>query len=181
MSEEALTTLPGWFGKLPNLGDFASRRLPASFIAPWDEWLQRGLAAARQELGALWLDVYLVAPVRRFCVAPGVVDARAWTGILMPSVDRVGRHFPLTIAQPTSRVRSGWYAEVDAAARLVLDVNFSADDFEQALAGVSAAQARDPLDAGSAWWCGDATALLRFAALPPAASFASLLVEAEVA
>jgi type VI secretion system protein ImpM len=181
MSEAAVTDLPGWFGKLPNLGDFASRRLPASFIGPWDAWLQAGLTAAREELGARWLDVYLVAPVRRFCVAPSVIDAQAWTGILMPSVDRVGRHFPLTIAQSIGRVDAVWYAAVDAVARRVLDVNFSADDFEQALSGVPAAQAAEAPDAGSVWWCGDAIALLRFAGLPPAASFASLLVEAEVA
>ena len=173
---------PGWFGKLPNLGDFASRRLPASFIEPWDDWLQHGLAAAREELGARWLDVYLVAPVRRFCVAPGIIDANAWTGILMPSVDRVGRHFPLTIALPMVRATVPWYAAVDAAARRVLDVSFSADDFEQALREVPAAQAIDAPEPGSVWWCGDAdAALLRFPALPPAASFASLLVEAEVA
>jgi type VI secretion system protein ImpM len=173
--------IPGWFGKLPNLGDFASRRLPASFIGPWDAWLQGGLAAAREELGARWLDVYLVAPVRRFCVAPGVIDAQAWTGILMPSVDRVGRHFPLTIVQPTARVKAAWYAAVDAVARQVLDVNFSADDLEQALGTVLPAQTVDAIEAGSVWWCGDAVALLRFPGLPPAASFASLLVEAEVA
>ena len=178
---EALV-IPGWFGKLPNLGDFASRRLPASFIGPWDVWLQAGLAAAREELGARWLDVYLVAPVRRFCVAPGIIDASAWTGILMPSVDRVGRHFPLTIAQPSTRADASWYAAIDAVARRVLDVSFSADDLEQALREVPAAQSLDLSEPGSVWWCGDAFAApMRFAALPPAASFAALLVEAEVA
>ena len=173
---------PGWFGKLPNLGDFASRRLPASFIGPWDVWLQAGLAAARDELGARWLDVYLVAPVRRFCVAPGIIDASAWTGILMPSVDRVGRHFPLTIAQPSARADASWYATIDAVARRVLDVSFSADDLEQALRGVAAAQEVGVSEAGSSWWCGDTEgALLRFDALPPPASFAALLIEAEVA
>ena len=39
----------GFFGKLPSHGDFLSRRLPRSFVDPWDSWLQsrtarRGLA-----------------------------------------------------------------------------------------------------------------------------------------
>ena len=29
----------GWYGKLPASGDFATRRLPPSFIEPWDAWL----------------------------------------------------------------------------------------------------------------------------------------------
>ena len=33
------TGVPGWFGKLPGLGDFASRRLPDTFVAAWDRWL----------------------------------------------------------------------------------------------------------------------------------------------
>jgi type VI secretion system protein ImpM len=93
-------TVPGWFGKIPNLGDFASRRLPEGFIRRWDRWLQGGLAQSRGELGEAWIDTYLVAPILRFWVAPGTLGPNAWTGLLMPSVDRVGRHFPLTLAQP---------------------------------------------------------------------------------
>ena len=31
-------TVPGWYGKLPALGDFASRRLEPGWIAGWDGW-----------------------------------------------------------------------------------------------------------------------------------------------
>ena len=45
-----------------------------------------------------------------------------------------------------------------------------------------AAQEVGVSEAGSSWWCGDTEgALLRFDALPPPASFAALLIEAEVA
>ena len=33
---DAQTLIPGWYGKIPSLGDFASRRLPQSFVAAWD-------------------------------------------------------------------------------------------------------------------------------------------------
>jgi type VI secretion system protein ImpM len=90
----------GWFGKLPMLGDFASRRLPEGFVARWDEWLMAGIEASKVELGDRWLDVYLNAPIWRFWLAAGAIDENAWMGIIMSSVDRVGRYFPFTAAIP---------------------------------------------------------------------------------
>ncbi len=99
MSTDALT---GWYGKLPSLGDFAQRRLPASFIETWDEWLASGLAGWREREGEAWLERYLAGPSWRFVLMPGVLggDGTVWAGVLMPSVDKVGRYFPLTLAQP---------------------------------------------------------------------------------
>lgn len=95
---DAGASVPGWYGKLPTLGDFASRRLEASFIEPWDHWLGSGLAAQREQLGEAWLDAYLASPVWRFVLMPGVFEheSAALAGVLMPSVDKVGRYFPLT-------------------------------------------------------------------------------------
>jgi hypothetical protein len=31
----------GFFGKLPRLSDFLSRRIPRTFPGPWDNWLQQ--------------------------------------------------------------------------------------------------------------------------------------------
>lgn len=81
----------GLFGKLASQGDFVTRRLPPAFVATWDAWLQAGMREARTRCGESWLDLYLHAPVWRFALAPGVC------GVLLPSVDRVGRHFPLTL------------------------------------------------------------------------------------
>ncbi len=50
---------PGWYGKLPMLGDFAHRRLPRGFVDACDDWLSRGIGASRQSLGPAWLDDYL--------------------------------------------------------------------------------------------------------------------------
>ncbi len=94
----ASATIPGWYGKLPSLGDFASRRLPAEFINAWDAWLQEVLQATRDALGEGWLDCYLTMPIWRFVLLPGLVGPSGWAGVLMPSVDRVGRQFPLTVA-----------------------------------------------------------------------------------
>jgi type VI secretion system protein ImpM len=199
MPEPTVTPVPGWYGKLPSLGDFASRRLPAAFVHEWDDWLQHVLAAARDDWGPGWLERYLVAPVVRFWVGPGVIAGGPWSGLVMPSVDRVGRHFPLTVAQPAGTLAQAlsarrWFAALDAAARKALDVAFTVEDLERELAALGAGDA-EVADAGnggdaqlagtvlrdgsraSVWWCDEAApgALHAFDALPPPPAFARLL------
>lgn len=88
----------GWFGKLPMHGDFLHRRLSPAFVSTWDEWLQRCMTDSKQALGEDWLKIYLTSPVWRFFLSEGVVKSATYAGIVAPSVDRVGRYFPLTIA-----------------------------------------------------------------------------------
>jgi type VI secretion system protein ImpM len=88
----------GLYGKLPARGDFVSRRLESAFVHDWDAWLQRIAAASRERLGAQWLEYFLSAPVWRFVLPAGMYSGSAWVGLMLPSVDRVGRHFPLTVA-----------------------------------------------------------------------------------
>ena len=94
------TASAGFFGKLPSRGDFVGRSLPNSFLQPWDNWLQAALAQSRQQLGSAWPDAYCVSPMWRFAVSAGLCGATAYAGILMPSVDRVNRYYPLLIAAP---------------------------------------------------------------------------------
>ncbi len=102
-------TPAGWFGKIPALGDFARRRLPDPFVERWDGWLQAGMAHGRARHGDRWLDLYLTFPVWRFLIGPETPGADAWCGVLLPSVDRVGRCFPLTIARtcPSTLLAAG--------------------------------------------------------------------------
>ncbi|MBN8755470.1 MAG: type VI secretion system-associated protein TagF [Variovorax sp.] len=79
------------------MGDFAHRRLPEAFRSVWDQWLQRGLARLKDR-HADWIERYLEAPIWCFALGPRVVGERGWIGVLMPSVDGVGRYFPFTLA-----------------------------------------------------------------------------------
>jgi type VI secretion system protein ImpM len=88
----------GWYGKIPGTGDFIARRVPASFSEPWDRWLQEAIEGSKQRLGAHWRDAFRCMPAWRFALGPGVVGANAWAGLMVPSVDAVGRYFPLTVA-----------------------------------------------------------------------------------
>ena len=91
-------TVAGFFGKLPARGDFVRAGLPRSFTDPWDAWLRQVLPASRRILGEAWEPAWLEAPVWRFALPPGVCGPEPVTGLWLPSVDRVGRYFPLTLA-----------------------------------------------------------------------------------
>jgi len=132
----------GFYGKLASRGDFVSRGLPQSFIGPWDSWLAAGLLASQASLGERWLDAYLVSPLWRFMVAPGVCGPDAAVGVVMPSIDRVGRYFPLTVAalldpdaDPASVVGGAddWFERVENLLLSTLNVEASFEAFNAEL------------------------------------------------
>ena len=92
--------MAGFFGKLPSRGDFVSRHLPKSFVEPWDGWLQEAIARSRVQLGTAWRDAYCTSPIWRFALSDGLCGSAGYAGVLMPSVDRVNRYYPLVIAAP---------------------------------------------------------------------------------
>jgi type VI secretion system protein ImpM len=63
----------------------------------WDRWLQDCITASQSVLNESWLDKYLVSPMWRFAIPAGVCGQAVYCGVLVPSVDRVGRYFPLTV------------------------------------------------------------------------------------
>ena len=91
----------GAFGKMPALGDFFRLGAAREFVTPWDIWLQSTLLAARADLAARFEECYMSAPIWRFSLPPSVAGTQGVVGVLMPSVDRVGRKFPLTLLAQT--------------------------------------------------------------------------------
>jgi type VI secretion system protein ImpM len=87
----------GLFGKLPVKGDFLRLNLPPGFERPWDDWQQALLLAGREALGKAWQTRYLEAPIWRFTLAAGLAGEAPVLGVMAPSLDRVGRQFPLTL------------------------------------------------------------------------------------
>lgn len=134
----------GWYGKLPASGDFVTRRLPPSFIEPWDAWLNSMLSGSRERMGDAWRAAFLSAPAWRFVLAPGVIGQQGWAGLIAPSVDSVGRYFPLTVASAlpaasfdpvTTVVRAhNWYAEVEPVAFAALSPEAETETFDAQLA-----------------------------------------------
>lgn len=86
----------GLYGKLPAKRDFIAVAAPRPFLAVWEPWLQGSISASRTVLGPAWQEAFLRAPIWRFWLGQEVAGA-AMIGALMPSVDGIGRYFPLTI------------------------------------------------------------------------------------
>ena len=97
---------PGFFGKLPAHGDFVTRRLPMGFVAVWDPWVALHLARRAD------------FPPLRFAhpgTAGGAMSGGAMTGVVLPSRDRAGRAFPLTLAAAGASAPEPWYEALTEA------------------------------------------------------------------
>jgi type VI secretion system protein ImpM len=135
----------GVYGKLPAHGDFIQRNLSPAFVRQWDPWLQHFVAGAKEKMGADWLDIYLTSPIWRFVLSQGVIDEGRWAGILMPSVDQVGRYFPFTIAVrlPENQnplefmsLQTSWFSAIEELGLRALNGEIELDDLAQELEGV---------------------------------------------
>ena len=117
----------GFYGKLPSHGDFVKRRVSDGFVDAWDAWLRECITASRAALGGRWLDVYLTSPAWRFACAAGACGHAPVIGLVAPSVDQVGRYFPLTlVAELPADIHliaaaSGSERFFDSAERLVIE------------------------------------------------------------
>jgi type VI secretion system protein ImpM len=191
-------TLPaavaGFCGKIPARGDFVRSGLPRAFVEPWDAWLQAGLAASRAVLGDNWLPAWLEAPVWRFALAPGLCGPDAVLGLWLPSVDRVGRHFPLTFAalapeaEPADLIRAGggFLATAEQAGREAIAADLPPEALAARIAAALAVPPEEPgVDpslcprGGALWWTAGAPRVPPGAFASPtllqAAAFAAML------
>lgn len=131
----------GFFGKLPAHGDFIYRDLPSSFVNLWDSWLQGFIGSSQEQLGDQWLDIYLTSPIWRFAFSDGVIDQFCWAGILLPSVDRVGRYFPFSIIRrfPAGSCMSellsqdAWFELLEQDALKALDGQMNIDELLESI------------------------------------------------
>ena len=133
---------PGYFGKLPARGDYLARGLPASFLDPWEEWLHGVWHSGQQRLGEVWPPLIADGPVWRFVLDEDVCGPDAVAGLLIPSCDKLGRVFPLTMAaaipgrsDPAALpvTASGWYGRAEALLRKALTPELNLEVFEKRL------------------------------------------------
>jgi type VI secretion system protein ImpM len=134
---------PGVYGKLPARGDFITRRLGRAFVNAWDDWLQQAILASQSALGPRWLDIYLTSPIWRFALGEGCLGPNTVIGVLMPSVDKVGRYFPLMLGRELEAAfeltglaahAAPWFEAVEHLALSTLTSEFSLDALEVPLA-----------------------------------------------
>lgn len=136
---------PGFYGKLPGKGDFIRRHLSNELVSSLDQWQQAAMEYSQAVLGDAWLRHYLVSPIWRFVLSPGLLDTHPIAGIMMPSVDSVGRHFPLTLAQSLSPDTNllgfsfqadNWFERMEDVALYALSSEFDMLAFEQQLEAI---------------------------------------------
>jgi type VI secretion system protein ImpM len=165
----------GFFGKLPARGDFVSAGLPRDFVSRWDAWLCGVLPAALEAAGDSWLQ----APVWRFRLAPGVCGGDKAAGWLLPSVDRVGRRFPLTLAWLGDGPDDAASAAALALGRRAVTDALPPDVLGENLAGLTAVAREDrfaDVTSGSLWQeTSSGLRLLVLPALPLAELFADMM------
>jgi type VI secretion system protein ImpM len=134
----------GLFGKLPAKRDFIAVSTPRAFLSLWEPWLEQGLAAWRaHEAESDFARAFATAPIWRFWLGPALCG-EAIAGAFMPSVDALGRMFPLTLigtsgvddlAPPDLDPRDRWFAQVED---LLLDALDPGTPFETTVARLDA-------------------------------------------
>ncbi|VTZ27576.1 Type VI secretion-associated protein, BMA_A0400 family [Methylocella tundrae] len=141
----------GLYGKLPCKRDFIAISTPRAFLRVWEPWLEAGLKEGREQGAAGdWTAIFNSAPIWRFWLGPALCG-EAFTGALMPSVDALGRMFPLTLTgaasgadalePPDVAPRDQWFAEVEDLLLDALDPDAAFETLVERLAALGAARA----------------------------------------
>jgi type VI secretion system protein ImpM len=103
-------------------------------------------------MGEAWLEAYLTSPIWRFALSAGLCGDAAAAGVLMPSVDRVGRYFPLTIVAMLATAddllavpvaAAAWFGKAEGLVRSALADAFDFDGFDAQVAALGAPTAGD--------------------------------------
>lgn len=139
---------------MPAVGDFFRNAAPSGFVSVWDPWLQKAMLAGQEVLGDTWDRVYMSAPIWRFTLSPGLAGASKVMGVLMPSVDRVGRRFPLTVmgqistSGPAARDHfhnAHLFTQLEDVALSALDDDATREAFDTALGALPAPATPPPI------------------------------------
>lgn len=101
------------------------------------------MLASQRVLGAGWLDLFLVSPAWHFALEAGVGSDVGLCGVMIPSVDRVGRYFPLTVLCPLpggaspltawAGANSQWFSNVESLLLSTLEEDVDVESFDQRL------------------------------------------------
>jgi type VI secretion system protein ImpM len=157
----------GFYGKLPVRGDFVGRVLDGGFVDAWHDWIQGCIACSREQLGEEWQSRYLSAPLWRFLLGPEVCGPAAFAGVLMASVDRVGRCFPLVLAvavpAPATPLRAmheacPWYEAIEKLALAGLSDDLDPEAYDEAAAKVAPPDLGLPAEAAFGLFLADPSA-----------------------
>lgn len=105
---ESTLEYPAIIGKLPAHGDFIARGVAYKARDGFDLWLSEWMELGREQHGGDFHAVYETA-------APWLLESERCTAILMPSIDAVGRLYPiLAISDPACLTQHLYDCLIDA-------------------------------------------------------------------
>ncbi|CDN51833.1 type VI secretion system-associated protein TagF [Neorhizobium galegae] len=160
----------GFFGKLPSHGDFVSIGLGRKLQAALDAWLQSSLHAIQAEFGNQWERRFRSMPSWRFIVDRDLWGPATVAGVIVPSLDRVGRSFPLVLAaqlqgfsgDPRSLcLDDTWFIATEGLAETSARHDFNIDTFTTDLKRLrpprpgqfdGGVEQSSPTPPGTLWW-----------------------------
>ncbi len=132
----------GLFGKLSAKRDFIALSTPRAFLEVWEPWVQSCISASQHQLGPGWQNAYLTAPLWRFWLG-AELSGTTVVGVIMPSVDGIGRYYPLTLLavaepayslpQPDLGTQDDWFSTAEELLLSTLDRTKSFDEVAAAL------------------------------------------------
>lgn len=150
--------MAGFYGKVPARGDFVRSGLPRDFVEAWDDWLSEVMGASKAIGGDDWLPAFLEAPVWRFALPSGLCGASAIIGLMLPSVDKAGRYFPLTFAAVVDgpgvafgSAADAWLDICEDAGRAALERDLGPDEIKT-MVPLPDLQSRDQRADETEWW-----------------------------
>ena len=130
------------FGKTPSKRDFIAPGAPRGFLNVWEPWMQAGLSSSKHSLDRHWQERFLTAPIWRFWLGQGICGATVM-GAFMPSLDGVGRYYPLTVlatarggeafAPPQMDMHAEWFAGAENYLLDTLEATASFEDISTRL------------------------------------------------
>lgn len=135
----------GLYGKVPTKRDFIAISASREFLLAWEPWMQGGVSASTMRLGDGWKPAFLRAPIWRFWLGAGICGETV-VGAFMPSLDGIGRYFPLTlfaraerdapIPPPEIEPLEPWFERVEACLLSTLDERTTFEAILEGLQGL---------------------------------------------
>ncbi|WP_310881683.1 type VI secretion system-associated protein TagF [Bradyrhizobium brasilense] len=148
-----MTMRCGLFGKIGAKRDFIAIATPRSFLEVWEPWVQAAISASRHQLGAGWQEAFLTAPIWRFWLGATICGTTV-AGAIMPSLDGVGRYYPLTLhavpdgdaalSPPHIDPQDEWYGQVETFLLSTLDRAATFEQISDALDRLALPRLRTP-------------------------------------
>ena len=141
------------FGKVAAKRDFVAAHAQRQFLDVWEPWIQGGMSASHQGLGKQWQAAFLKTPIWRFWLGEELCGTTVM-GAFMPSLDGVGRYFPLTvfacadegaaIPPPELNMQDDWFVATENFLLSTLDQDTTYEAITAGLDQLAAPRAEPP-------------------------------------